>query len=114
MGEKLQGLQIEGLVADIEEGAGQFIAPIEFQAQYALLRMDILTDWIADMNMMLSDAQVEYFMELTTQHAKPETSFEDCFKVYEKVLKTLDADTTEDLKNKCKNAFENWKRSFLE
>lgn len=97
---------ISGLKADLETVEGQFTIPKELSKLDTVARLDILSDWTADMLNALDKAHVECFVDLFKPNCRPGISFEQAYQVHMNALEKLDIDSPDDsVKDLCHIAF---------
>lgn len=97
---------ISGLKADLDAVEGQFTIPKELSKLDTIARLDILSDWTADILNALDKVHVECFIELFKPNIQPGITFEKAYQVHMCVLEKLDIEAPdESVKDLCHIAF---------
>lgn len=97
---------VSGLKADLDTVEGQFTIPKELSKLDTVARLDILSDWTADILNALDKAHVECFIDLFKPNYQPGITFEKAYQVHMGILDKLDIDAPdESVKDLCHVAF---------
>ncbi len=94
---------ISGLKADLDTVEGQFTVPKELNKLDTIARLDILSDWKADMLNALDKAHIDCFVDMIKPNYRPTITFEHAYQVQMNVLNELDIDPPDE---SIKPAFE--------
>ncbi len=100
-----------GLSFDTDTVGGDFEMPVKLEIEHAIVKMDILSDWMADIGRCYLQAQTDYFIETVTLNYKKSIKFDRFFEVYLGVLDRLDLDVSPGLRKSCESAFNIWVNS---
>lgn len=101
--------KVSGLTVDFNSGEGEFVCPPKIKNENPLFKLDVLSDWILDMEAEKTIAVGEYFLELISESKKLPT-FEHCFSVMQTVLSSLDININNDEhRESCENVYIEYK-----
>jgi hypothetical protein len=102
--------QLIGLSADFDCGEGQFTVPKELDAIDTVARVDIISDWLVQVQDAHRKALGECFIDIAVKQFKNAT-FQQCYAGWENAADGLDFVLPENIQEICKEYFANYRNS---
>lgn len=106
---RMSSAKFDALSMDFDRQEGKFTMPPELTTQPALVRMDVLADWMDGMNDELLKASINYFIELCNETCDEESTFERHYAAFLQMLSGLNIRPAYALKENCSRAYSCWK-----
>lgn len=100
--------KIDGLLIDLEEAEGEFKMPKKLAKEHPLNKVDILSDWLAEIEFEYRKAIGEHFLYMCLYHSAPGASMQKNLEAFHYVVKNgYDGPIPDDLEDICIEALGN-------